>query len=115
MSEMVERVARAIEAEWNRHYDAFWKALPHGFDPPKRLIDQELLLKQARAAIASMREPTAAMKIAAVKALGNINETIARETGKYEAGREAELANLIVVSSHQTDPVWRAMIDEALK
>ena len=76
MSEMVERVARAIcltQTQDERGWLAF--------------------LTEAQAAIAAMREPTAEMQVFGVEAL----------IGHREPVEECSA------------PVWRAMIDEALR
>jgi hypothetical protein len=56
MSEMVERVARAIEPEaWD----------PDGFDRLPRPMKRARSLQRARAAIRAMRAPTTEMRMAA--------------------------------------------------
>ena len=91
---MVERVARALARNFG---------LSHYADDPeylRRYVDTSWpsFESQARAAIAAMREPTEAM-----------------DTAGYLGGRDAadpyEPGNIAVV----TTPIYRAMIDAALK
>lgn len=92
MSEMVERVARAI-------YAAAW-----GFGhPPPTGVELEEARAQARAAIEAMREPTEAMEIAGMEAA----PMFLRDEGAQR-----------VRSSPSTDDcakIFKAMIDTAEK
>lgn len=89
MSEMVERVARAIlQAEADeRGIEAGWDGLPPNI--------QHALVLQARAAIEAMREPTEGMLSAAAAKL-------------YDASQHGEPLNAFVAGH------YRAMIDGAL-
>ena len=88
MSEMVERVARAIA---DAVYDAIKAAL---FETRENYVDQNWpkFATDARAAIAAMREPTEAMA--------------ARGYDMYDPEHD---------SGPGPDEFWRAMIDEALR
>jgi hypothetical protein len=105
MSEMVERVARAIAADWNvdpdalvaatvpeflSHprlgvYGAYLKAADDSYMPAWRLF-----LSMARAAIRAMREPTSDMSALASESTDSL-------------------------SQYSAMTVWQIMIDEALK
>ena len=84
MSEMVERVARAIYGG-----PIPWEAI----DP----ASQKILLRDARAAIEAMREPTEAMS----------------EVGRIIVGPTYEAKSLL--RAREADICWRAMIDAALR
>lgn len=90
MSEMVERVARAIaqvrEQNGAAPYDG-WDAI-HGEHAARRL--REHLFEDARAAIAAMREPTKAM---------------------VEAGLRDDYS---LIEADCTEMQWERMIDTAL-
>lgn len=85
MSEMVDRVARALfQRDVDEDIcDGTWEESP---------ALHEKFFADARAAIAAMREPASAMQDEAVGVLDS------HDVGSHEAGI-----------------VWRAMIDEALK
>lgn len=87
MSEMVERVARALCRTTISRPD---------YNPVDvdRNVDEKwpLFADHARAAIAAMRKPTTLMLIAA---------------GRTDSGCELEF--------HDSEQVWQAMVDEALK
>ena len=85
MSEMVKKVAQAIENEWIMAAD---------FNDPDRSFPAA---EMARAAIAAMREPTEAMTISA-DAL-SIPGADLHDFVAYDCSR----------------PLWQAMIDEALR
>jgi hypothetical protein len=85
MSEMVERVAKALSIVDGNHPDAC-------SNDEEEIPAWKLYVKDARAAIEAMREPTEAMLNEAVGALDSHN-----------------------VGSHEANIVWQAMIDEALK
>lgn len=94
MSEMIERVARAVFAEsheiGNTHGD---------FDILMPEV-QEVFIRFARAAIEAMREPTATMVSA-----GSRQRPYREDDGDYD-GMEYR---------GNTEGTWQAMIDAALK
>lgn len=85
VSEMVERVARAINETANKRLNAFF-------------VDRNMAFALARAAIAAMREPTAAMEEAA--------DNCSALMWSPEPGEGLDEVGW--------DVAWRAMIDEAL-
>jgi hypothetical protein len=88
MSEMVERVARAMAADYNIRHDC-----QHDFDDvffPETVRDEWRLT--ARAAMVAMREPTPGMERAA-----------------YDLGQQAPLGTVTYAD------LYRAMIDAALE
>jgi hypothetical protein len=94
MSEMVERVARAIDPTAWRWLDSIVGREPaHPAEAPTRATQ----VRQARAAIEAMREPTEAM-LRASPVVG---------TGPDERGNWA-------VNTKPAQAVWPAMIDAAL-
>lgn len=96
MSEMVERVTRAICAELFKMPDIYW-----GDDPILVAVDSEWpqYRDAAIAALAAMREPTEAMKIAADAAMDD------SYYWDYEVREQSDSGRVI----------YQAMIDEALK
>jgi len=93
MSELVERVARALCTESGMppdyiHYEGGLIAPDQPFVPKDPKPNWTRFVKEARAALSAMREPTDAMLDAGWKGFGE--------------GEECE-------------PVWQAMIDAALK
>lgn len=113
---LVERGARAV----HEVYLATAKRLGWPVKPALD-VDYELLSEGAkeldratfRTAIAAMREPTEAMRVAGVEALGRHK----METAGFlrVAGKEEAFAAYLLADSRMTDPVWRAMIDSALE
>jgi hypothetical protein len=99
MSEMIERVARAIDEASDEFSIAF---TPHPGGPIDPLVercraaDREKRMRQARAAIEAMREPTKDME-AAVEADAVIQSGL-DDCNKHDIPNEA----------------WRLMIDAAL-
>lgn len=117
-SEMVERVARAIDPEAWEVQDGLKQNAPDLWESEIETLARESLLAVGRSAITAMREPTNAMgyagliatngdslegwpdddRRAAFKALGDIGY------GDCIAGNP----------SRWKKPIWRAMIDAAL-
>ena len=91
MSEMMERVARAIRETRKNCGQLPVSAL--GDPDSSWAVDPSIL--EARAAIAAMREPTISMPTKGAQALD------ARQSG--------------LLSTPEATRVWRAMIDEALR
>lgn len=89
MSEMVERVARALH---RAHYERGRKLYPEGSFEALDRFEREMWIFSARAAIAEMRDPTVEM----------VRGATIDPLGKYVTPNHAAL-------------VWQLMIDEALK
>lgn len=103
MSEMVERVARAMEPEvWDS--TAMKRSEEAGF-AREHAVMMANSLRRARASIEAMREPTQAMHDAAVQSF-----LIDAKTQQ-----SAEKPEITVTLGGMIDQSWRAMIDEALK
>lgn len=83
MSEMVERVARAVHAAQNDAPYPWWHS-----DPSKCVLSQHV----ARAALQAMREPTVAMIDAAHVAYHKWNVTPQRKGTGYEASYRAMIS-----------------------
>lgn len=98
MSEMIERVARALWAEREKQFPKFAQRSPDTLDETTGALDT--MRAQARAAIAAMREPTGEMKDAGADSYGVPTPAIGS-------------LPLSVISGQPTK-AWKAMIDAAL-
>jgi len=94
MSEMVERVARALVTLHGGRWDAMI------FESEDGELCQHAYLELARAAIAAMREPTDAMKAEGCEELGGFVTQ--------------DLWDGFAHSSDVAAAIWRAMIDAGL-
>ena len=106
MSEMVERVARALhedEEPPSDHWSPQWDDLREKYVDGKPSHCKEYWRRKARAAIEAMREPTEAMVLSAAKELA--------EEGQWDRLGELPREYLRV----DARVVYDAMIDKALK
>lgn len=108
--DMVERVARAIWDERCRHWGKYRKDLhepdSEGYDwGDLGLSKRKELLREARAAIAAMREPTEEMGSAGLRKWTKPGNAHEMDDADFAAGNPCRWMK----------PVWRAMIDAALK
>ncbi len=106
MSEMVERVARALQKAW---YEGPTGKEIRGIAPPWDLLDQfehERWRLSAVTAVAAMQDPTEAMEYAAHKAAIQCTEKTSAEFVSDGKSWPVFLRPLVL---------WQAMIDEALR
>jgi hypothetical protein len=94
MSEMVERVAKAM---WDRTHDGSWEDRGDGQDESR-----DIYLEDSRIGVAAMREPTTKMI------------DIAAKVDVERAGND-ETNSTYNLRDEEIEFVWYAMIDEALK
>lgn len=107
MSEIVEKVAKALcisdEANWDRIFEA-WPVPPHW---EGSLTTRNDYRRDARAAIEALREPTEAMMLAAAPSLKGVDSLM--QLARIH-GAKLEWTNGEPPLKH----AWRAMIDAAL-
>jgi hypothetical protein len=86
MSEMIERVAKAIDTVLGDDHESL--SIEMGCGSLSKEMRAEAMAKAARAAIEAMREPTDAM---------------------------VDIDSIIMLPTKKNYRIWQAMIDEALK